>query len=333
MKRVLSDVSGGRNNNFDFLRFALATLVIFSHSYPLLLKPNAEEPFWFATVGQRTGGELAVDGFFILSGFLIAKSWKSSRGLEIFLRNRFLRIYPGFLLAIAFSALIVAPILSDNATVYWQAFSWRNFVVHGLNLNYYTPPTKVPSNGSLWTIRYEFMCYLTVAFLGLCGLLYRGSIIFLGLIFCLIMYAGQIYFHLKPYGTSLSWLYCYPGDWPRLMGDFMGGVLFFAYRNRIYLSWPLMSIAVAGLLMLGVVLPSLKALPLALPLLAPTSCSSWPTYPSAGFITSPGGATFLMDCIFMRSPFRCSWCGHSPNGLIPSPFFWPRCHLPRSSPS
>src|SRR4051794_31091402 len=81
MIKTLDNVSRGRENNIDFLRFLLAALVIFSHSYPLLWGSNEREPVSFATGGQRTAGELAVDGFFILSGFLIARSWMSSRGL------------------------------------------------------------------------------------------------------------------------------------------------------------------------------------------------------------------------------------------------------------
>src|SRR4051794_5607980 len=129
MKIRLGNVSRGRQNNIDFLRFYLAAVVIFSHSYPMLWGSNNREPVSLATRGQRTGGELAVDGFFILSGFLIARSWMSSRGLGDYLRRRALRIYPGFLGAIAFSALIAAPRLQDSPAAYWRAFSWRDFVL------------------------------------------------------------------------------------------------------------------------------------------------------------------------------------------------------------
>lgn len=39
-------------NNFDFLRFFLSVLVIFSHSYPLLYGTKAWEPLYRATRGQ-----------------------------------------------------------------------------------------------------------------------------------------------------------------------------------------------------------------------------------------------------------------------------------------
>ena len=267
MSITLYDVSRGRENNIDFLRFFLAGLVIFSHSYPLLWGSNDWEPISLATRGQRTAGELAVDGFFILSGFLIARSWLSSRGLGDYLRRRALRIYPGFLVAISFSSLIAAPLLQDRTAAYWKAFSWRDFFLRGINLEFYIPPSFSSVNGSLWSIRYEFMCYLAVAALGLCGFLSRRGLVVLGWLLCYLMYVCQIYFHLNTYGSRLSWLYCYPAPWPRLMSDFLAGVLFYCYRDRIVLSWPLMLGAAIGLLTLGVAMPSLRALSLAVPVL------------------------------------------------------------------
>jgi peptidoglycan/LPS O-acetylase OafA/YrhL len=267
MPSYLGSVSRDRVNNIDFLRFFLAALVIFSHSYPLLLGSNTREPMSLATQGQRTGGELAVEGFFILSGFLITSSWFSARGLGDYLRRRALRIYPGFLMAICFSGLIAAPLLQESAAEYWRSFSWRNFLLEGINLNLYTPPSHVTVNGSLWSIRFEFLCYLAVAGLGLCGLLSRRSLILLAWLVCSGLHAGQIYFHLQMYGSRLSWLYGFPGMWPRLMSNFLAGCLFYCYRDRIVLSWPLLGGAVLGLLTLGVLAPGLRAFPLAVPLL------------------------------------------------------------------
>src|SRR5205085_4562125 len=107
---TLGELSAGRANNFDALRFALAALVILSHSFPLLQRDNRHEPLAVATGGQITGGEVAVGGFFILSGFLIAQSWDNSRGLGDYLRKRAARIYPGFLAAALVCALIAGPL-------------------------------------------------------------------------------------------------------------------------------------------------------------------------------------------------------------------------------
>lgn len=51
----LNDNTKNRDqNNFDQLRFIAASLVVFSHSYPLALGDNNKEPFHLLTGGNAT---------------------------------------------------------------------------------------------------------------------------------------------------------------------------------------------------------------------------------------------------------------------------------------
>src|SRR4051794_11831245 len=94
-----------RSNNFDFFRLAMATLVIYSHTFPLLYGSNQGiEPLARVTGGQLTFGALAVDVFFIISGFLITMSWQHSRGTFDFLKRRLRRIAPAYLCAMLLMA-------------------------------------------------------------------------------------------------------------------------------------------------------------------------------------------------------------------------------------
>jgi len=80
MIALTQQTSSHRSNNFDFLRFFFAALVIFSHSFDLL-RGSGADPISHFSRGQIDGGSLAVEGFFIISGFLVAQSFLNSRSV------------------------------------------------------------------------------------------------------------------------------------------------------------------------------------------------------------------------------------------------------------
>ena len=106
----MKTVFDSRENNLDFVRLSLAVLVIFSHSFPLGNRTEHLEPVVRLTHGQSTAGVIAVDAFFIISGFLITNSFLRSRSVWDYFRKRIARIYPGFLACMLVCALIVAPL-------------------------------------------------------------------------------------------------------------------------------------------------------------------------------------------------------------------------------
>ncbi len=259
-----------RNNNFDALRFALATVVIASHSYPLLSGNNLNEPVMLLTNGQTTGGELAVSGFFALSGFLIAQSWERSKNAFRFFKKRILRIYPGFLVAVAFGAFVVAPNIATDASTYWNEFSFSRLLASAFNLDPRLPRVfsdlPIPAvNGSLWSIRYEVLCYVGLSFLGLIGAFRNRLLIWLAFVAALALHAGQIYLGLKLPNGGLAFVFCEPGPWPKLAALYLSGTLCYLYRNSIVYSLWLFVLASLGLIVCGA-FPQLKLFPLVLPL-------------------------------------------------------------------
>ena len=89
----LKDVADSRENNFNLLRIVAASAVLVSHSYPLSLGPKAAEP-----LSQSLGvtlGSVAVDVFFVVSGFLVTASLVRRQSSLDFIVGRFLRIFPG----------------------------------------------------------------------------------------------------------------------------------------------------------------------------------------------------------------------------------------------
>ena len=135
----------GRVNNFDFLRFALATMVLLSHSWDLL-KGRESNPVLLATKGQTELGSVAVDGFFILSGYLIAISFINSRSIWDYLRKRVLRIYPGYLVAAFVSLLFFAPLAMRFSSDYWQWVEPGTFLVRLPALRTFWIPATFQSN-------------------------------------------------------------------------------------------------------------------------------------------------------------------------------------------
>ena len=104
MGKSLAGYTTGRDNNFNLIRFLAAFLVLFSHSFPLV-GVGGKEPL-YETVGM-TWGEVAVDIFFITSGFLITGSYFSRGSLQAFVRARLLRIYPALVVAVIFYVFVI----------------------------------------------------------------------------------------------------------------------------------------------------------------------------------------------------------------------------------
>ena len=120
------------SNNFNLLRFIFASLVIFSH-VPELRDGNRSNEILTRVFGTISFGEMAVDSFFILSGFLIVKSWQDGKCVARFLISRILRIYPGFLFASLICAFIIGPIYGYGD--YFHNFEPLKFIRNLVKLN------------------------------------------------------------------------------------------------------------------------------------------------------------------------------------------------------
>ena len=229
------DYTESRNNNLDFLRFFLAALVIVSHSYSFFGIPDLLQRISRDTLHL---GDAAVDFFFLLSGFLITRSWLSSKGVGDYLKKRALRIYPAFIVAGLFCALIVGPIGSGDAARYLRAIHWPHFCLDLAMLKFIvwrysvSFPLFITSNlnGSLWTIRIEFECYLMVILFGLLQW-YKKPLILVGVMFALL----ALFVFLQSPPTFLAH---HPGVADlaahlHLFLAFVAGMCGYLYRDRI----------------------------------------------------------------------------------------------------
>jgi peptidoglycan/LPS O-acetylase OafA/YrhL len=166
-----NQVSQHPGNNLDLLRLFFASLVLLSHTPELIDGNRGRELLSILTGGAMSFGEFAVDGFFALSGYLIVASWVRNPRLGSFFKNRVLRIYPGFIVAFLISVLIVGPIGAGGHS-YFQKLSFTRTLFSVLTLrepwfaHSFFERANTDVNGALWTISYEFVCYIAVAIIG-----------------------------------------------------------------------------------------------------------------------------------------------------------------------
>jgi peptidoglycan/LPS O-acetylase OafA/YrhL len=225
-----------QENNFDLLRLAFATLVLLSHA-PEITDGNTSRELLTLAFHTLTFGELAVYGFFLLSGFLIVSSWLRQPGLRAFVEKRILRIFPGFICASLVCAFVVGP-LGTNALPYFKELSAWNLLKSLLSLTAPRVPAVFPGthysavNGAMWTISCEFRCYMIVAVFGVLGLLKdrRVWLVSSAVVSCLSVLT---YLHPIDVPNSYFLFGCDLGNFSRLLMFFFSGGTFYLYRDRL----------------------------------------------------------------------------------------------------
>jgi peptidoglycan/LPS O-acetylase OafA/YrhL len=150
---------------------------------------------------------------------------------------------------------VVVPLASPaGASVFsWETVldnSWRFATLRG----FHTPdafinnPTPLAVNGSLWSIPFEFWCYIGVMLLGLCGFLKRRSLVLALLVISIITHFVVEWRGLTPGGKFLGVIFGYPKFWARLLPCYLAGTLLYLYRERVRLDWRWAIVALIGFL-------------------------------------------------------------------------------------
>jgi len=163
-------------NNFDFIRLLAAAMVLCSHQFALLGRPEPR-PF-----GLLRLGTLGVLVFFSVSGYLVAQSWDRDPHPARFIARRVLRVWPALATVILLTVFCVGPTYStwSPADYFSSTESWRYLRQLYFQVELYLPgvfeanPIRVV-NGSLWTIPIEVGWYGALMVAGLCGLLRRRA--------------------------------------------------------------------------------------------------------------------------------------------------------------
>lgn len=153
-------------NNFNLLRLVFALMVVAYHTVIAV-------PQWWWTLRIETGvlAEIGVQGFFVVSGYLVYASFENSSSLGVYAEKRIRRLYPAYavvILACAAAALIVSPAARADLMGVARYTGWNlvfaNFMEpHLPGIFVQNGGTQV--NGALWTLKIEVMFYLVLPLL------------------------------------------------------------------------------------------------------------------------------------------------------------------------
>lgn len=173
-----------KDNNLNLLRLVAALMVLYAHSFDFY----GNTPAGF--LGLASYGSLGIKIFFVISGYLIVKSWDFDPSWISFLIKRGLRIFPALIVVVLLSALILGPIFTTLTIKEYfthpQLKSYLSNII--LYPEFYLPgvleTARVPNavNGSLWSLPVEFTMYLIVMML---GLLFKAGKYFYAVVTCL----------------------------------------------------------------------------------------------------------------------------------------------------
>lgn len=141
-----------RKNSFDLLRLMAASMVIFSHSFPLAGQDSNEPIQRFTSYGSLGG--IAVDIFFIISGYLVADSYLRGNGPLCFIFKRCLRLFPALWGAIILTGCILGPLFTPLSFGEYFAHPQTSEYLHNLflDIHYALPDVFLPTLTLAWSM-------------------------------------------------------------------------------------------------------------------------------------------------------------------------------------
>jgi peptidoglycan/LPS O-acetylase OafA/YrhL len=241
MPPTIAQRLNGRDNNFNLIRFLAATAVLLDHSVQLSAGGRLNDRLlgaWPANPDLYSLGHLAVDAFFIVSGFLVTRSVLTRPTLIDFGVARVLRLFPALILVSCAIAFLLGPAVTTLSLrdYFSHIESWiyaplsAGLVSDGATLPGVFAHSPQPGivNHPLWTLRYEAACYALLAGFALIGALLHRRAIYT---FAALLAA----YLLVTFGTSWRGDLTAVDSFMRFLLAFFVGGSFYILRDRIRL--------------------------------------------------------------------------------------------------
>lgn len=244
-----------RRNSLNLLRLIFAYSVLVAHGWYI-----SGEGVGPQLNGENIGG-WAVFGFFAISGYLITGS-RIAKPLGEYLVHRAARIFPAFFVCLLVTAAVFAPLnwlwfhgsldgfLSTSTTP--ASYLLSNITLRMNAYDVAQTPLGVPYpgawDGSLWSLYYEFACYLIVGVLASAAWFRRSPWGIAGVLAIVVVVqanGARVMPYLGNHPDALFMI--------KLLPFFLGGGLIYLIKDRIAFTWPLAGAAtvLGGLLVLS----------------------------------------------------------------------------------
>ncbi len=161
----MNEQASQHSNNFNLLRIYLSISVLMYHVFAL---SNA---FQLRFLSRYFNADTAVEAFFIISGYLVMKSYCRINNFKKYITKRIKRIYPAYFVIIIASVCLGGIATSLDAQSYIQHPDTVKYLAYNLLfLNFLQPSLPgvfvnnifTAVNGSLWSLKVEVCFYLLV---------------------------------------------------------------------------------------------------------------------------------------------------------------------------
>jgi peptidoglycan/LPS O-acetylase OafA/YrhL len=224
-------------NNFDLLRFVFAFTVLLVHSFALSRETELQ------VFTRFLSAEVAIQGFFVVSGYLVFMSLENSRSVGDYLVKRVRRIYPAYFAVVAGCALLGVLVSTAPVAQYFSGDLVRYLAANLVFLNFLEP--NLPGvfranpmsevNGALWTLKIEVMFYAAVPVIAWLGArLGRGRTLLALYLLAAAYVVGMDWLHRR---TGSGFYLILQRQLPGQLGFFLAGAACYYYADALAARW------------------------------------------------------------------------------------------------
>ena len=228
---------------YDTLRIVAASAVVVHHCAALQFDIVRDDLLFRISSEYTTMGFLAVCVFFCVSGFLVMPGLVKTGDVIGYLSRRFMRIMPLLTIVVLGTVFLLGPMVTSLTLreYFSDGQTWLYLKNITTSLSLELPGTVNQTGGNsvnsaLWTLRYEWLCYLLLAALAAIGLLKFRLVL-------LALWLSAIGLTLITYGGQTQ-TYSQIETAAHLFAYFGAGSLLYLYRHELPYSAALVGVSI-----------------------------------------------------------------------------------------